>query len=192
MATALRSIPVQASAEIGIVPSSKSAHYARHWLDLLGCTLGDDIADDGIVITGGEGDFPNARCVIRLWDFQVGLSGTGVMASAVSGASAVIGHPDKPGVPLPADMPEKWCGAYGAILALAELWRGGNDPPGKQVVYDVSAADVLRSFALQNSGDAKERSRIWHRNGRLCVDHGGIFPMGFFACKDGHVAVLGR
>ncbi len=114
------------------------------------------------------------------------------MASAISGASAVIGHPDKPGVPLPADMPEKWCGAYGAILALAELFRAKGDPVEKQVIYDVSAADVLRAFSLQNSGDAEERSRIWHRNGRLCVDHGGIFPMGFFACKDGHVAILGR
>jgi crotonobetainyl-CoA:carnitine CoA-transferase CaiB-like acyl-CoA transferase len=192
MAVASRSIPIQSSKTIRIVPANKSAQYARHWLELLGCIIGDDTAESGIVITGGDGDFPGARCVIRLWDYQVGRAGSGTMASAISGAAAVIGHPGRPGVPLPADMPEKWCGAYGAILALAELWRRRGADASKQIVYDVSAADVLRSFSLQNSGDAAERSRIWRRNGRLCVDHGGIFPMGFFACKDGHVAILGR
>lgn len=187
-----RSIPLRSSRAIGIESSTRAAHYAQHWLSLLGCELGSETASADIVICGGDDAFPAARCVIRLWDFQVGVAGSGTMACAVSGAAAVIGHPDGPGLPLPADMPEKWCGAYGAILALAELFRSRNGSTDKQIVYDVSAADVLRAFSLQNSGDEAERARIWHRNGRLCIDHGGIFPMGFFACKDGHVAVLGR
>ena len=71
----------------------------------------------------------------------------------------------------------------------AEAWRGAEGgAPG----YDVSAADIMRAFALQNSGTPEERRRLWKRNGRICVEHGGIFPMGFFACRDGHVALLGR
>ena len=196
MAAATRSIPLDTVKGLAVLLTNRSAHYAQQWLNLLGCAPRSGPTDDGVVVTGVGTDptenFPGASCVIRLWDFQVGFSGNGVLASALSGASAVIGHPEEPGVPLPVDMPERWCAAYGVVLALAELWRNSNGKPRRRIVYDVSAADVLRSFALQNSGDAEERRRIWKRNGRLCVDHGGIFPMGFFACKDGHVAVLGR
>ncbi|MBT3332095.1 MAG: hypothetical protein HN394_11360 [Rhodospirillaceae bacterium] len=158
---------------------------------------GDDaaVADTDIAVVGGD-TASDANCVIRLWDYQVGHPGTGALASAVSGAAAVIGHKGGPGVPLPSDMPEKWCGIYGVILALAEVWRqrngNGNGKARKPVRYDVSAADIMRSFSLQNSGGPEEMVRSWRRNGRLCVEHGGIFPMGFYACKDGYVALLGR
>ena len=45
----------------------------------------------------------------------------------------------------------------------AEAWRGAEGgAPG----YDVSAADIMRAFALQNSGTPEERRRLWKRNGR--------------------------
>ncbi len=190
--TATRQLPLAATAKIGIAATNRSAEYARHWLRLLGGQ--DHAASEGteIAIVGGDA-VSNADCVIRLWDYQVGHPGSGTLASAVSGAAAVIGHAGGPGVPLPSDMPEKWCGMYGVILALAELWRRrGAARPRKLLRYDVSAADVMRSFALQNSGGPEEMARSWRRNGRLCVQHGGIFPMGFYACKDGYVALLGR
>ncbi len=144
-------------------------------------------AEAWLAMAGGEPAPGGPR--IRLWDFQVGMQGSGADASAVAGPAAAIGHAGGPGIPLPADMPEKWCGLVGAVLALAETWRGaGAGIPD----YDVSAADVMRAFALQNSGTPEERRRLWKRNGRVCVEHGGIFPMGFFACRDGHVALLGR
>ena len=176
--------------------TSRSARHAQRWLELLGCSVSAEPVPGGIVITGGATDanksFPGASCVIRLWDFQVGIAGNGILASAVSGAAAVIGRPGKPGVALPVEMPEKWCAAYGVIIALAELWRATNGTKSKPVSHDVSAADVLRAFSLQNSGDEEERNRMWRRNGRFCVEHGGIFPMGFFACRDGYAALLGR
>ena len=61
-----------------------------------------------------------ADVIIRLWDFQVGEPGSGALASTVAGTASVIGFADRAGVPLPSDIPEKWCGAYGLILALAE------------------------------------------------------------------------
>ena len=161
---------------IGSVPASfegegRAGAYAKDWLAMAGAEIAP----------GGP--------PIRLWDFQVGMEGSGADASAVSGPAAAIGHADGPGVSLPADMPEKWCGLVGAILALAEAWRGIE---GRSPEYDVSAADIMRAFALQNSGTPEERRRLWKRNGRICVEHGLIFPMGFFACRDGHVALLGR
>ena len=118
------------------------------------------------------------------------MEGSDADASAVAGPAAAIGHGNGPGVPLPANMPEKWCGLVGAILALAEAWCG-TDGGGPE--YDASStADIMRAFALQNSGTPEERRRLWKRNGRICVEHGLIFPMGFFACRDGHVALLGR
>lgn len=186
--TAARRIPNPAGGLIRVIGGNRAAHYAKYWLELLGETAVDDPSAP-IVIAGAD-DF-DARCVIRLWDNQVGMSGDGVFASALSGAATVIGRADGPAIPLPADMPEKWCGAHGVILALAEAWRlrqGATCP----VRYDVSAADILRAFSLQNSGGPKEMRHLWQRNGRLCIDHGGIFPMGFFACQDGHVAILGR
>ena len=196
MAALSRSIPLGVARKITVQGTNKSAHYARQWLALLDCTPSAEPVAGGVVITGDlascEADHPDASCVIRLWDFQAGFPGNGVLASAVSGAAAVIGSPGRPGVPLPVEMPEKWCAAYGVILALAEIWRNADGTSKRQAVYDVSAADVLRAFSLQNSGDAEERLRTWRRNGRVCVEHGGIFPMGFFACRDGYVALLGR
>jgi crotonobetainyl-CoA:carnitine CoA-transferase CaiB-like acyl-CoA transferase len=186
-----RRLPLSASGMIAVEGNNRSAAYARHWLAMLasGTPAGSDSAE--IAIVGGD-TASDAECVIRLWDFQVGHAGTGAMASAVSGAASVIGHADTAGVPLPADMPEKWCGIYGVILALAEVWRRRGGGAGTKIRYDISAADIMRSFSLQNSGGREEMQHSWRRNGRLCVDHGGIFPMGFYACSDGYVALLGR
>ena len=161
---------------VGRVPASFegagcAAAYAETWLAMSGAEI-------------ARGGPP-----IRLWDFQVGMEGSDADASAVAGPAAAIGHGNGPGVPLPANMPEKWCGLVGAILALAEAWCG-TDGGGPE--YDASTADIMRAFALQNSGTPEERRRLWKRNGRICVEHGLIFPMGFFACRDGHVALLGR
>ena len=189
-----RRLPFRALGRIGVAPGNAAARHAAHWLRLLGGGEPATAATADIVIagTGLDSDHREPECLIRLWDFQVGRSGGGVLASAVSGASAVIGRADGLPLPLPAEMPEKWCGLYGVILALAELWRRPVPGVAPRVVHDVSAADVIRAFALQNSGGPEEMRRSWRRNGRLCVDHGGIFPMGFFACRDGHVAILGR
>ena len=194
--TPSRQLPVAAASKIRIEASNRSASYAAHWLSLLGGGTGASADTADIVIVGGDVELaPSdsaADCVIRVWDFQVGRAGSGALASAVAGPSSVIGHPGQANGLLPADMPEKWCGAYGVILALAELWRRRRGDRKKPVTYDVSAADVMRAFSLQNAGSRADMTKNWRRNGRLCVEHGGIFPMGFFACRDGHVAILGR
>ncbi len=170
MTAAARRLPVGPVAA-SLEGEGRARAYAEMWLAMAGAGPA----------TGG------AR--IRLWDFQVGMAGSGADASAAAGPAAAIGHAAGPPMPLPRDMPEKWCGLLGAVLALAETWRGAGASAPR---YDVSSADIMRAFALQNSGTPEERRRLWKRNGRVCVEHGGIFPMGFFACRDGHVALLGR
>jgi crotonobetainyl-CoA:carnitine CoA-transferase CaiB-like acyl-CoA transferase len=193
-----RSLPFNAHIKVGLSATNRSTHYAVEWLNLLGNPPQANTNDAAIIITAGDPkrdvaeDYLKAGAVIRLWDYQVGHAGTGVHASAVSGAASAIGHPSGPGVPLPVDMPEKWCGAHGVILALAEVWRRLDDGNQKRVLYDVSAADIMRAFSLQNAGDTEETATRWRRNGRICVEHGGIFPMGFYPCRDGFVALLGR
>ena len=192
-----RQIPLH-GLSIAVVGGNRSTYYAAYWLRLMGYKFDDQSSDAAIVITAGAvdrekaNDHPDASALIRLWDFQVGQAGTGIHASAVAGVSSTIGYPDGPGEPLPADMPEKWCAGYGVILALAEAWRRKSEGGGPRSVYDLSAADVMRTFSLQNAGDEAEIARRWRRNGRICVEHGGIFPMGFYACRDGYVAILGR
>ena len=73
---------------VGTVPAAfegpgRAPAYARMWLDLAGAEA-------------APGGTP-----IRLWDFQVGMEGSGADASAVAGPAAAIGHADGPGVPLP-------------------------------------------------------------------------------------------
>ncbi|MFY0612274.1 MAG: CoA transferase [Hyphomicrobiaceae bacterium] len=188
-----RSIPVAAAARIGVESNNRSSHFAAYWLALLTGHHPKSAPDADILICGSDG--PNTSdsraATIQLWDFQVALDGGGALAAAISGAATVIGRTDGPPVPLPVEMPEKWCGAHGAMLALAECWRRAG-PASGPTRYDVSSADILRAFSLQNSGGPDEMAHSWRRNGRLCIDHGGIFPMGFFACKDGYVAILGR
>lgn len=78
---------------VGPVPASfdgtgRAPAYAETWLAMAGAEPAP----------GGP--------AIRLWDFQVGMEGSGADACAVAGPAAAIGHADGPGVPLPADMPE--------------------------------------------------------------------------------------
>ncbi len=198
MGQSCRNLSFRSGLDIKFFGNSRSVYYASHWLKLLGEPQSTGKQKSSIIIlddnweTDVADELAKAEVVIKLWDYQVGYSGRGIHASAISGASSVIGYPNSAGIPLSSEIPEKWCGAYGIILALAELWRRRDGKNRKKVCYDISAADVMRSFSLQNAGDKKEMSRRWRRNGRVCVEHGGIFPMGFYACKDGHVALLGR
>ncbi|MBH67676.1 MAG: hypothetical protein CMM58_04920 [Rhodospirillaceae bacterium] len=193
-----RTIEFYSNIKVGVIGNNRSSYYAKYWLTLTGNPPAETCEDCHILVSDGcleENNFNkhhHAEVNIRLWDYQVGHRGTGIHASAVSGAASTIGYRDGPGVGLPNDIPEKWCGAYGAILALSEIWRREAGNYCKAIHYDVSAADVMRSFSLQNAGDSEEIFSRWRRNGRLCVEHGGIFPMGFYPCQDGYVALLGR
>lgn len=172
---------------VGVAGGNRSTGYASRWLSTLGVELVAPGAGEVDIVAGGVDVPVSQRPRVTLWDFQVGLPGTGYQASAISGVSWVIGLPGRPPLALQADVPEKWCGLLGATLALASLLGERGHAP-----IDVSAADILRAFADQNAGNHLEIPGGWHRNGRLAVEHGGIFPQGFYACRDGYVGIVAR
>lgn len=185
-----------------IVGANRSVLHAAHWLRETGSILSgsksiEDACRSGapraILIAGDSvpqapATAPDTTC-IYLWDYEVGQPGIGAFASAVSGVSSVIGRRDgAPGV-LPNHLPEQWAGLFGANLALGLQFAQEDARPAR---IDISAADILRSFAEQNSGNHAGVPYGWRRNGRTAVEHGGVFPQGFFRCGDGFVAVQAR
>ena len=183
---------------VGVHGETASVFYARHWLQLIGIEI-SDAAECQIIIEAGHPagtpslDPPTGGVTrITLWDFQQGWDGNGLHAAAASGVSWVIGHEDGPPLALPLDIPEKWCGLIGANWALAALLglELENGSSGRRV--DIASADVLRSFADQNAGNHAEVEQGWRRNGSVAVEHGGIYPQGYFPCQDGHVGIVGR
>jgi crotonobetainyl-CoA:carnitine CoA-transferase CaiB-like acyl-CoA transferase len=203
---------IQRSLDVGaahfvVVGANRSALHAARWLSRLGCTIGGAaslevaramkpaplaflVAGD-VVGNNPRADAPTAT-EIFLWDFEVGRPGNGDFASAVSGVSMVIGAPDGPPGTLPAKMPEKWAGIFGACLALGLKLANDARKAEQPRRIDVSAADILRAFAEQNSGNHAGVPYGWRRNGRTAIEHGGVFPQGFFPCRDGFVAVQAR
>lgn len=204
-ATSNRSLQVE-SAHFAIVGANRSVLNAASWLKEIGASLDGaatveqartlDPAPLAILISGdtvaakAAGD--EGPTEIFLWDYEVGRPGVGAFASAVSGVSSVIGKADgAPGV-LPVHLPERWTGMFGANLALGLLHAKKTNQPSRPQRIDVSAADILRAFAEQNSGNHAGVPYGWRRHGRTTVEHGGVFPQGFFRCRDGFVAVQAR
>jgi hypothetical protein len=191
-----------------LVGKSRSALYAARWLRRFGARLTGAVSLDvartltpaplAILIAGDGVDAAqlgdvSARATpeIRIWDFEVGRSGLGAFASAVGGVSSVIGATDGPPGVMPAFIPEKWAGMLAAGLALALCFTGKNGQRPPRTI-DVSAADILRAYSEQNSGNHAGVPYGWRRNGRTAVEHGGVFPQGFFPCSDGYLAVQAR
>ena len=196
----MRTLQFLGGPRIGIRGANASVFYAKHWLQQIGLATApvEELEHPIAVITAGDPESDNASSTdetanqIILWDFQFGRSGSGLQAAAAAGVSWVIGHADAPPLALPIDIPEKWCGLLGANLALSALLEANLKGKAKARRVDISAADTLRSFADQNSGNHAEIDSGWRRNGSTAVEHGGIFPQGYFACRDGHVGLVGR
>ena len=207
------------SDSFAIVGGNRSVLHAAQYLKQLGvelvgldsiedaCNLGSNVI---AVLIGGDGwiEHTSSELIgngssriagveegineIWLWDYEVGIPGTGAMASAVSGVSAVVGKSDDRPMVLPADIPEKWCGIFGASMAFSLQIAYENENDAAKRCIDVSSADILRAWVEQNSGNHAGVPYGWRRNGRTAVDHGGVFPQGFFPCKDGYIAIQAR
>ena len=192
----MRSLEFDAGVCAAFAGRNRASDYARELLEQLGVHLVEPaalpagapllVAGDDAAARAAHADHP---FMVRLWDFQVGRGGTGLQASIVSGVSCVIGLADRPPQGLPAHLPEKWAGLLGAAIAMTAHVQSG---PAARQHFDVSAADILRGFADQNFANHKEFPDSWRRNGRVTLEHGGIYPQGFFPCQDGYVAVVGR
>lgn len=190
-------ILTRAEVAITVAGKGRALAYAKRVLELLGVEFAGHASNKkAVLLQGGNSNKEAADYahVVRLWDFQVGTRGIGLQASAASGVSWVMGFPGKPPIGLPLDIPEKWCGLLGVSIALATIVNGARSGvrPEEQSTFDVSAADVTHSFAVQNFANHKEIPDGWRRNGRSTPQHGGIYPQGFYPCRDGFVAMVAR
>lgn len=189
-----------------VVGTNRSVLQGARWLQKLGCEIKGANSLQAArelnpaplaILIAGDAIEPTPQpesgaTEIYFWDYEVDRPGLGDFASAVSGVSTVIGAADgAPGI-MPAKIPEKWVGLFGASLALSLKVAqdfGAKTQPRR---IDVSAADLLRAFAEQNSGNHAGVPYGWRRNGRTAIEHGGVFPQGFFRCRDGFLAVQAR
>jgi crotonobetainyl-CoA:carnitine CoA-transferase CaiB-like acyl-CoA transferase len=183
----MRRFAFPAPVRVAVAAGNRSTRYAGRWLQQIGVEVVAPGEGEAEVVAGGQRG-PDHLPEVVLWDYQVGRHGTGYQASAVSGVSWVIGLPGRPPIGLAAEIPEKWCGLIGATLALSSLLSRASRPER----FEVSAAEVLRAFADQNAGNHLEIAGGWSRNGRKAVEHGGIYPQGFYPCADGFVGVVAR
>lgn len=115
-------------AKFTIVGANRSVLYAGLWLKKSGAkisgvtTLEEVVSDrqevDAILVSGdttiSQAKIKTNVPIIYLWDYEVGKSGIGIFASAVSGVSSVIGKSDGPPGYLPDYIPEQWVGTFGA------------------------------------------------------------------------------
>lgn len=189
-----------------VVGANRSVLNAANWLKKFGASLEGaksvaharvlDPAPLAILVSGdtesADTNTEEGPTEIYLWDYEVGRPGVGAFASAVSGVSSVIGNSDGPPGILPVHLPERWAGIFGANMALGLQFVQMTNQPSRPRRIDISAADILRAFAEQNSGNHAGVPYGWRRNGRTTVEHGGVFPQGFFRCRDGFVAVQAR
>ncbi len=194
------------SAHFAVVGANRSVMNAANWLKKFGASLigADSVAQARklqplplAILVSGDTNTPDSNTgsgptEIYLWDYEVGRPGTGAFASAISGVSSVIGNSDGPPGVLPVHLPERWAGMFGANLALGLQFANASDRRSRPRRIDISAADILRAFAEQNSGNHAGVPYGWRRNGPTTVEHGGVFPQGFFQCSDGFVAVQAR
>lgn len=204
-AASSRSLKIGA-ARFAIVGANRSVLNAANWLRKFGASLDGatsiaqaralDPAPIAILVSGDTEQNDTSAAAgpteIYLWDYEVGRPGVGAFASAVSGVSSVIGKADGAPGYLPVHLPERWAGMFGANMALGLLFAETAKQPSRPRRIDISAADILRAFAEQNSGNHAGVPYGWRRHGRTTVEHGGVFPQGFFGCRDGFVAVQAR
>lgn len=117
------------------------------------------------------------------------LPGSGLTASAWAGMSWAIGEPSREPLAPPYDIVEHEAGISAAAAAMTALLADFGIAKG---TVDVSMRDVLAQFVGILVQNYLPYGRPWQRDGRRPFMSGGIYPLGLFTCRDGHVALYCR
>lgn len=108
--------------------------------------------------------------------------GESLSVSAVGAISVVLGEPGRPPLSLPFDLPALQGGLHAAAAALTALLDRERSGP-RQV--DVAESEVLAYYAGGMSRFILGAKGKWARRG--FERHGGIYPSGFYPCRDGFI-----
>lgn len=109
--------------------------------------------------------------------------GTGITVGAAGGMNVILGEPDRVPLSFPFELPAMQAGWHGAAAVLTALLARRRSGRGQRV--DVAEADVMAFLAGGMSLFILGNDGKWERRG--FERHGGIYPSGFYPCKDGFV-----
>ncbi len=108
--------------------------------------------------------------------------GESLSACAAGGISVVLGEPGHTPLSLPFDLPALQAGLHGAAAAMTALID--RDRSGRRSI-DIAESEVLAYYAGGMSRFILGAKGKWLRRG--FERHGGIYPSGFYPCKDGFI-----
>ncbi len=117
------------------------------------------------------------------------VPGCGLTSAAWAAMSWAIGEPSREPLAPPYDIADHEAGISAAAAALVGLLCGFGIAKG---AVEVSTRDVLAHFVGILVQNYLPYGRPWRRDGRRPFMSGGIYPLGLFTCKDGHVALYCR
>ena len=115
--------------------------------------------------------------------------GTGLTSSAFAAMSWAIGEPSREPLTPPYDIIDYETGVSAAGAALVALLA---DAGAAASPIDVSSRDIVAQQVRTLAQNYVPYGRQWQRDGRRPFMSGGIYPLGLFTCKDGHVALYCR
>jgi len=107
---------------------------------------------------------------------------------AVSGVSWVLGFPHREPLSLPFGQCEFQAAYNGAAATIAALLA--RRKTGRGALVDISIAQVMAYYCGTHSVIYRNRGIKWARIGRGMA--GGVYPTGFFPCKDGFICVASQ
>ncbi len=110
-------------------------------------------------------------------------AGESLTVCAVGGMSIILGEPGRTPLSFPFDLPAMQAGLHGAAAVLTALLARRHTGRGQRV--EVAEADVMAFLAGGMSLFILGGGGKWERRG--FERHGGIYPSGFYPCKDGFV-----
>jgi len=106
-----------------------------------------------------------------------------ITVCAAGGMSAILGEPGRVPLSFPFDLPAMQAGLHGAAAVLTALLARRRTGRGQRI--EVTEADVMAFLAGGMSLFILGGGGRWERRG--FERHGGIYPSGFYPCKDGYV-----
>lgn len=108
--------------------------------------------------------------------------GDALIACATGGISVILGEPGRAPLSLPFEVPALQAGLHAAAAAMTALLD--RDRSGGRRI-DVAESEVLAYYAGGMSRFILGAGGKWKRRG--FERHGGIYPSGFYPCKDGYI-----
>ncbi|MBT2535475.1 CoA transferase [Arthrobacter sp. ISL-69] len=109
---------------------------------------------------------------------------------ALSGLMEMVGDPQREPLALPYGIGSLQLGLHGAAAGTTALLSAARSGQGR--LAEIAGSEVLASYVRIYGAVASYYGIPLQRDGRRAPGSGGRYPFGFFACRDGYVAMICR